>query len=133
MATQQNLTRNLQQNPKRILERVFNSTHARVLDFLIMNQHFDYSHSDICKSAGISPRSLDRILPVLLEEKLVIKTGKSGKAYMYMFNNNSEKGRLLEKYCKIALKENIEFIKNPNTKSEKFFGQQKLQNHVQSK
>lgn len=121
----------LEKNPKRVLERLFNSTHARVLDFLILNQRFDYSHSDICISAGISPRSLDRILPILLDEKLVIKTRKSGKAYMYIFNNKSEKGKLLEKYCKLVLKEKLEFLKNPNNEeTERVFGQQNILKNV---
>jgi hypothetical protein len=93
-----------------------------------LNQRFDYSHSDISRLAGVAPRSLDRILRVLLDEKLLIKTRKSGKAYMYMFNINSEKAIALEQYFKETMKSDIDFIKNPNNEAvENLINQQTLQ------
>ena len=102
-------------NPPRPLERLFHSLSARVLDFLILNQRFDYSHSDISNHAKIPPRSLQRILPTLIEEKLIIRTRKSGKAYMYLFNRNSEKGKALQKYFEETIKNDIDKISNSNT------------------
>jgi len=101
--------------PPRPLERLFHSLSARVLDFLILNQRFDYSHSDISNLAKIPPRSLQRILPTLIEEKLIIRTRKSGKAYMYIFNRNSEKGKALQKYFEETIKSDIDNISNSNT------------------
>jgi hypothetical protein len=99
----------------RPLERLFHSLSARVLDFLILNQRFDYSHSDISNLAKIPPRSLQRILPTLIEEKLILRTRKSGKAYMYIFNRNSEKGKALQKYFEETIKNDIDKISNSSS------------------
>lgn len=108
---------NSDQLPLRPLERLFHSTYARVLDFLILNQKFDYSHSDISRLANVPPRSLQRILPVLQEERLVIKTRKSGKTYMYIFNGNSEKGKALQQYFDETLKSDMDFVKNSSNEN----------------
>lgn len=100
--------------PPRPLERLFYSTHARVLDFLIANRLFDYPLSDISRLANVPPRSLHRILPVLLEEDVIRKTRKSGKAFMYAFNDNSEKGKALQLYFRETIKDDIDYLKNPN-------------------
>jgi hypothetical protein len=100
--------------PPRSLERLFHSTYARVLDFFILNQKFDYSYSDISKLANVPTRTLQRVLPVLLEEELVIRTRRSGKALMYIFNQNSEKAQALEKYFSLTLKKDLKFMENPN-------------------
>jgi hypothetical protein len=105
---------NTEEIPPRPLERLFHSTCARVLDFFIMNQKFDYSYSDISKLASVPTRTLQRILPILLEEELIIKTRKSGKALMYIFNQNSEKGKALEFYFNATLKKDLNFLNNPN-------------------
>lgn len=82
----------------RPLERVFQNGYARVLDFLILNQRFDYSYSDISRLANVSPRTLQRVLPILLKEKLVVVTRKSGKAHMYEINKNSKRAEALQFY-----------------------------------
>lgn len=105
---------NTEEIPPRPLERLFHSTYARVIDFFIMNQKFDYSYSDVSKLANVPTRTLQRVLPTLLEEELIIKTRKSGKALMYMFNQNSEKGQALQFYFNATLKKDLNFISNPN-------------------
>jgi hypothetical protein len=82
----------------RPLERIFQNSYARVLDFLILNQRFDYSYSDICKLAHVTPRTLQRVLEVLLKEELIVMTRKSGKAHMYLLNRNSVRSKALESY-----------------------------------
>src|SRR5581483_5908164 len=91
------------------LERVFQNATARVLDFFILNQKFDYSESDVSKMAEVPRRTLDRVLQRLLEERLLIRTRTSSKAYMYMLNNESERARALQDYCKAF---QIEYLEN---------------------
>ncbi len=90
------------------LSRIFNSTTAKILDFLLTNQEFDYSESDISKLASVPPRTLQRALPLLVEEGLVRHTRKSGKAFMYEANLDSKKTRALFEYVKAARTENLE-------------------------
>ncbi len=94
------------------LARVFNSTNAKVLDFLLTNQRFDYSESDITKLANIPPRTLQRSLPLLLEEGLVRRTRKSGKAFMYEANLDSKRLQALHEYIKESRIENLERAKS---------------------
>jgi DNA-binding transcriptional ArsR family regulator len=89
------------------LERIFNSASSRILDFLILNPGFDYSASDISRIAKIPPRTLQRAIPVLMEEKLIRKTGKSGKMFMYKLNDESERAVKLKEYVFATLKENV--------------------------
>ncbi|MEP0823927.1 MAG: hypothetical protein HRF40_00420 [Nitrososphaera sp.] len=95
-------------NNGRPLERLFSNPAARVLDFLILNQRFDYSESDISRLAGVPPRTLQRVLPNLLRERLVKRTRKSGKAFMYVLNRDSERALALEQYFRATLKENLD-------------------------
>lgn len=90
------------------LERLFSNATARVLDFLILNQRFDYSSSDICKLAEVPPRTLDRVLPKLVREHLVKSTRKSGKSPMYVLNPDSERARALQQYVQATISENLE-------------------------
>ena len=87
------------------LSRIFNSPSSKILDFLLTNQDFDYSESDISKLTGVSPRTVQRTLPDLLEENLVKHTRKSGKAYMYKANLDSSRVVGLLDYIKSTRKE----------------------------
>jgi len=90
------------------LARVFNSSNAKVLDFLLANQKFDYAESDIAKLASVPPRTLQRSLPLLLAEGLVRRTRKSGKAFMYEVNLDSERTKALHDYIRASRIENLE-------------------------
>lgn len=90
------------------LSRIFNNPSSKILDFLLTNPDFDYSESDIAKITGISPRTVQRTLPDLLEENLVKRTGKSGKAYMYKANLESSRIVGLLDYIKSTRKEIIQ-------------------------
>jgi DNA-binding transcriptional ArsR family regulator len=95
------------------LESICGSPSARVLDFFILNTRFDYSESDISRITKVSPRTLQRILPHLLKEKLVIRSRKSGKAYMYLANEESERLVKLKEYVNATIKENLRDVKRP--------------------
>lgn len=87
------------------LSRIFNSPSSKILDFLLTNQDFDYSESDLAKLTNVSPRTVQRTLPYLLEENLIKRTGKSGKAFMYKANLDSSRIDGLLNYIKSTRKE----------------------------
>lgn len=103
------------------LERVFGNPVSKVLDFLILNQDFDYSESDISKLAEVPSRTLQRVLPCLLAEQLVKRTRKSSKANMYKADFDSKRVLALQQYIKATIEENLknqEYFKDKK-KSEK--------------
>lgn len=116
MAQSKNIADNFNHRP---LERVFQNSYARVLDFLILNQKFDYSFSDIANLAHVTPRTLQRVLPVLLKERLVSPTRKSGKAQMYELNKNSRSAQMLEFYFKAVTEEFLNEAKNQTASEQK--------------
>jgi len=54
-----------------------------VLDFLIDNETFDHSKTDIAKGAGISRATLFNIWDILEKNGIVIATRTVGRAKMY--------------------------------------------------
>jgi DNA-binding transcriptional regulator GbsR (MarR family) len=85
-------------NRNRPLESIFQNGPARVLDFLILNQNFDYSAAEISRITGIPLRTVQRVLPHLVQKELVKKTGKIGNTRMYIINSKSELSELLRQY-----------------------------------
>lgn len=90
------------------LERIFDISSAKVLDFLLLNQKFDYSESDISNLANIPPRTLQRILPNLINENIIIRTRKSSKSFMYQVNLESKRTSALLEYVKATMEENLD-------------------------
>ena len=80
------------------LERLFsgNAT-AKILDFLITFQEWDYSESDIAKNAGVSVRTIQREIPKLESLRLVEYTRTVGKAKMHKLEKRWKTGFYLEK------------------------------------
>ena len=85
-------------NRNRPLESIFQNSPARVLDFLILNQNFDYSAAEISRITGIPLRTVQRVLPHLVQKELVKETGKIGNTRMYIINSKSELSELLRQY-----------------------------------
>lgn len=103
-----------QTNPEKFfnegpLERVFSNSFSRVLDFFILNQKLDYSFSDISNLANVPPRTLQRVLPILIKENLVVQHRKSGKSQMYILNKNSRRTKALEFYFNETIDESLEY------------------------
>lgn len=63
-----------------------NSPVAKVLDFFIDNQEFDYSLTDIANGAGIAWSTLHEFWPDFVRVGLVVKTRKIGRAELYKLN-----------------------------------------------
>ena len=58
----------------------------RVLDFLIVNEDFDYSMTDIATQSGVGYSTLKLFWRKLEESKIVKQTRFVGKAKMYRLN-----------------------------------------------
>lgn len=88
-------TKALERGP---LESLFsgNAT-AKILDFLITFQDWDYSESDIANNAGVSVRTVQREISKLERFRLVTKTRMVGKAKMYKLDKSWKSGFFLEK------------------------------------
>lgn len=61
----------------------------RVIDFLIDNEAFDHSKTDIAKGAGISRATLFNIWSILKGNHIVTKTREIGRAKMYKLNTSN--------------------------------------------
>lgn len=95
-------------NKNRPLESIFQNTAARILDFLILNQKFDYSAPEMSKITQIPLRTIQRVLPHLVEKELIKETGKIGNTRMYMLNIKSELTELLRQYVVATINTNID-------------------------
>jgi len=83
-----------------------NNPVLKVLDFLMDNQAFDYSKTDIAEGAGISRSTLFNIWSNLEDNCLVIATREVGRAKMYRLNKDSpivkkfvELDRTISEHC----------------------------------
>ena len=86
------------------------SSVTRILDFLITGRDFDYSLSDIARSAGVSWATLYRIWPHFIKNKIVIHTRDIGKAKLFQLNNKNETVQNLVKLYKSILKSDIKIV-----------------------
>ncbi len=72
---------------KTVFLQIFgNSPVLRVLDFLVVNDDFDYSMTDISKLSGVGYSTLKIFWLRLEEKKIVIKTRGIGRAKLYKLN-----------------------------------------------
>ena len=82
----------------RPLERIFRNNIARVIDFLIINQQFNFTTAEISKSSEIPLRTVQRIIPQLVQNKIVIENKYKGKMKNYELNRNSKLVEILRLY-----------------------------------
>jgi DNA-binding transcriptional regulator GbsR (MarR family) len=106
-------------NRNRPLESIFQNGPARVLDFLILNQNFDYSAAEISRITGIPLRTVHRVLPHLVQKELVKETGKIGNTRMYIINSKSELSELLRQYVLARINIDIDKIRKQRDTSAK--------------
>jgi predicted transcriptional regulator len=87
----------------RPLERIFQNNISRILDFFIFNQNFNFSSTEISKLGDIPLRTVQRILPHLVEKEIIkeIKINKKNKTYE--LNKNSELVEVLDKYSVVTI------------------------------
>ena len=82
----------------RPLERIFRNNIARVIDFIIINQQFNFTTVEISKSSEIPLRTVQRIIPQLVQNKIVIENKYKGKIKNYELNRNSKLVEILRLY-----------------------------------
>jgi DNA-binding IscR family transcriptional regulator len=87
---------------ERPIEKLFHSAAARIVDFFILNDEYDYSESEIAKRTGLSVKTVSREMPTLRAEGIV-KSRKHGRSDMYKLNRDARKVRGLQLYVKDAL------------------------------
>ena len=87
----------------RPLERIFQNNISRILDFFIFNQNFNFSTTEISELGDIPLRTVQRILPQLVEKEIIkeIKINKKNKTYE--LNKNSELVEILNKYSIVTI------------------------------
>jgi DNA-binding transcriptional regulator YhcF (GntR family) len=95
-------------NYNRPLEFIFRNSISRILDFLILNQQFDYSVAEMSKITKVPSHMIQRVLPQLVEKDLVKKTGKVGNTKTYIFNAQSKLAEGLRHYIQTAINVNID-------------------------
>lgn len=79
------------------LERLFGSSIARLIDFFILYDQWDYSKTDIAESAQVSTRTVTRAIPYLEEHGMIKRTRTVGNAEMYQTNKESPAVQYLSK------------------------------------
>jgi hypothetical protein len=72
----------------RPLEDIFGNTVARVLDFFIINEPFDYSLAEISQITNTQLNATEKIIPSLVEKGLLKEKGKKGEAATFALNIN---------------------------------------------
>ena len=71
------------------LQMFGDSPMLRVMDFLIVNEDFDYSMTDIAFQSGVGYSTLKLFWRKLEESKIVKQTRAVGKAKMYRLNSEN--------------------------------------------
>ncbi len=86
---------------------------AKVIDFFIDNQEFDYSLTDIAKGAEVGWTTLHQFWPELVKIGIVKKTRKIGRAELYKLNLESA---LVKKLIEIDMLVSKQLIQKEITK-----------------
>lgn len=90
------------------LESVFRNSIARLLDFLILNQNFDYSPAEISRITEVPLRTAQRAIQHLVEKGLIKESRPVGNTTMYILNPDSTLAGVFREYVKAAINLNID-------------------------
>ena len=96
------------------LTRLFNTAGAKVLDFLLTNEGLEYTKDEISELVTIPDRTLQRSLQLLLAEKIIKRSKKSGRVYHYTVNMSSLRVCGLLNYVNATLIFNLDHAINEN-------------------
>ena len=83
----------------RPLERIFQNNIARIIDFFIINQNFNFSTGEISELSDVPLRTIQRIVPQLVEKEIIKEVKRSKKNKAYELNKDSELAEILNKYA----------------------------------
>src|SRR3990167_7779791 len=78
----------------------------KTIDFLLVHRHWDYPLSAIAEATGVSYRTLQKIVPLLVKKGILVETREVGKAKLYALNFESPSVKKLDEF---ALSSDIEF------------------------
>ena len=94
---------------KSIFIEVFgNYPQVRVLDFLIENDIFDYSKTQIAELSGLSFNTLETFWNKLLGEGIISETRRVGNSQMYQLNKKNPTVKILMEIDKKLMLESID-------------------------
>ena len=93
-------------------EFVGDSPTTRLLEFLIEGRFFDYTLTDLAEKAKVSWRTLNRVWPTFVKNRIVIVTRTIGRIKLYKLNmENSAVIKLVELFDNL-LEQSSNQIKN---------------------
>jgi hypothetical protein len=92
----------------RPLEDIFGNAVAKVLDFLIIHEPFDYSLDEISRLVHIPMDTLRKMVPGLVEKGLLEEIGKKRESRSYKVNEKSKLARSLGQYVLTKINDDIE-------------------------
>jgi predicted transcriptional regulator len=92
----------------RPLEDIFGNDVARVLDFLILHEPFDYSLLEISQIAHIPVSTLQKSISSLVEKGLVEERGKGENTRLFALNLKSDLSLSLRQYVQAKINYDIE-------------------------
>lgn len=75
-----------------------NNPQTKILDFLADHPNYDYNVSDISKNSEVSRPTVYKIIDILLEKKLVVKTRESGSSSLYKLNMENKLVQVILKF-----------------------------------
>jgi len=82
----------------RPLERIFRNNIARIIDFFVINQQFKFTSKEISKLSNTPLRSVQRILPHLVKNKVIMENRYKGKIKNYEMNTDFRLVEILSLY-----------------------------------
>jgi hypothetical protein len=82
----------------RPLERIFRNNIARMIDFFIINQQFQFTSREISDLTEMPLRSVQRILPQLIQTKIVKANRRNARILNYELNKNFRLVEILSLY-----------------------------------
>lgn len=80
----------------------------KIIDFLLVHRSWDYPISTLAEATGVSYRTLQKIIPLLVEKGVLKETREVGKAKLYALDFDSPSVKKLDEF---ALASDIEFAK----------------------
>jgi hypothetical protein len=100
---------NLKNRP---LERVFQNNIARIIDFFIINQNFNFSTSEVSELSEVPLRTVQRIVPQLVKKEILNEIKLSKRNRSYELNKSSELAETLNRYSIATMNSFIKSAKN---------------------
>jgi DNA-binding transcriptional ArsR family regulator len=92
----------------RPLEDIFGNAVARILDFLIINEPFDYTLGEISNCIDVPLDTLRKAIPELTEKGLLEEIRKKGESRYYKLSEKSDLARSLSQYVLAKINYEIE-------------------------